>query len=723
MLEFLGPITIVVLVVVVLFLLLVLKSFHSIGPAQVGLVTKKFSTRKLREDDIVAFNGEAGYQADLLMPGLRFKLWPIYTVSKHPWVQVPAGEIGVIIAQVGHPTATGAKSAAYRKELGNFSDLRGFVAAGGQKGVQRPVLPPGTLSPLHPAAFLVITRGEVYGIPGSPDMVKLAKTSQLTPQVFGLHPDQLTVTVIAPQGDTDVIGVVTALEGEPLAKGDIASRLGGYEDIRAMEAEQAVDPEIVEELLANKNDHHNNYQDFQGFIDAGGKIGLQHDPLLYGAYLLNPFLVRVELVPMLVVNQGEVAVVKAFVGLPTVDTSGSEFKFGSIVAPGHRGIWREPLRTGKYPINPRCYAAEIVPTSIITLNWSDETSQAHNLDHSLSSIIGKSREGFVFRIDLQVQIHVPDTRAPKVISMVGTMMNLVNEVLQSAVGNHFRNTLQMLEAIKFIETRHDVQFQALQAITEYLAAYQVETKGVYIQDVEFPEEMVKVLTTREIANQEKVTYEEQQRAQVVRVELEKARGTAEMQASLAQSQVGISIRENEAKARRAQADGEAGATVLMGNADAEKQRALAMAQADATKAIGDAEASKARAVGLAKADAQRAAGEAEGNTQRVVGMAKADAAKALGLAQAEGYEAQVAALGEGPTAMVNVVDAIGRGEVKVVPDVMVSGGGGALEGLAATLMEMLRNGRSVKLVPTHDSEDSEDSEDADPPAVGSPSDA
>ena len=83
---------------------------------------------------------------------------------------------------------------------------------------------------------------------------------------------------------------------------------------------------------------------------------------------------------MLVVRQGEVAVIKSFVGLPTLDTSGVEFKFGSIVRPGHRGIWQEPLRTGKYPINPRIYAAEIVPTSILTLNWASTVSQAHNLD-------------------------------------------------------------------------------------------------------------------------------------------------------------------------------------------------------------------------------------------------------------------------------------------------------------------------------------------------------
>ena len=97
---------------------------------------------------------------------------------------------------------------------------------------------------------------------------------------------------------------------------------------------------------------HNNYQDFQAFLDAGGQIGLQHDPLLYGAYLLNPFLVRVEMVPMLVVNQGEVAVIKAYVGLPTLDTSGAEFKFGSIVRPGHRGIWQRAAAHRQVPDQP-----------------------------------------------------------------------------------------------------------------------------------------------------------------------------------------------------------------------------------------------------------------------------------------------------------------------------------------------------------------------------------
>jgi uncharacterized membrane protein YqiK len=635
---------------VVLVLAVVLQSVHRIGAAEVGLVNKKLGFKKLHDDNPIAFHGEAGYQAELLMPGLRFKLWPVFTVSRFPWVQVPAGETGVVIAQVGGPLPIGNKSAVYKPQFGNFSDVAAFIEHAGEKGVQRPVLPPGTLVPIHPVAFVVVTSREVFGLPVSPELANLERGGALAPQSFGLTPEQLRVVVIAPQGDTDVIGLVTTLEGAPLDKGDIASRLGGFEDIESLEAAdgEVTDAELIDLLLGSKNEAHNNYQDFQAFIDAGGRIGLQHDPLLYGAYLLNPFLVRVELVPMLVVNQGEVAVIKGFVGLPTLDTSGAEFKFGSIVRPGHRGIWQEPLRTGKYAINPRVYAAEIVPTFILTLNWADATSEAHDLDARLESIVGKSREGFVFKIDLQVQIHVSDTKAPKVISMVGTMVNLVSEVLQSAVGNHFRNTLQDLEAVRFIETRQEVQRAAFTAVREYLTAYEVETRGVYIQDVVFPEELVEVLTRREIANQERSTYIEQQRAETARIEVEKARGTANMQAELAAAQVSVEITTNEARAREQEATGEAAYVRLTGQAEADRTQA--------------------------------------------VGLAEARATEALGLARAAGYDAQREAIGEVATAAVAVAGAIADGHISIVPEVLVTGGGGALDGLAATLMGSLRAG-------------------------------
>ncbi len=621
---------------------LVFPSIRVIGPTEVGLALKRFSFKKLPEDNPIAFAGEAGYQADLLMPGWRFKFWILYGVQKHPWVQVPAGEIGVVVAQVGLPLPIGAKSAKSVGGLDAISDVRKFVELGGQKGVQRAVLPPGSIMPIHPVGFLVITRKQVYGVPVSEELDLLQRYGKLDCSSFGLSENQLGVTVIAPRRTAegniiDTCGIVTVLEGQPLPAGAIASRIGEFDDIRELEKKNAGDATLIEALVGSKNDLHNNYQDFDAFLTHGGRIGLQHDSLLYGAYLLNPFLVSVEHVPMLVVKQGEVAVVKAYVGLPTEDTSGVSFKFGSLVRPGHRGIWQEPLRTGKYAINPRCYEAEKVPTAILSLNWAEASSAAHNLDKNLKQIEAKSKEGFVFMIDLVVQIHVPDARAPRVISMVGTMSNLVNDVLQAAVGNHFRDKLQSMPAIMFIETRQQVQQTAMEHISEQLAHYEVETRGVYIQDVILPADLVKVLTEREIANQECKTFEMQEAAQNQRVSMEQAKGTADMQTELARANVGVDIATKKAEARK-----------------------------------------------------QEAAGEATYISE--TGRAKAAEVEAVGLARAKGFEAQVKALGQGPTAVINVTSALAEHNVKIVPEILSVGGGGGVDNLAGALMKYLGAG-------------------------------
>jgi uncharacterized membrane protein YqiK len=656
LMNFLMPIVWIVLVLLLAGTFL--KSIYSIGPTEVGLVRKRFG-KKLPGDNPVAFKGEAGYQAELLMPGLRFKFYPLFAVTKHPWLQVPAGQIGIVIAQIGEPLPIGAKSAIYTPGFGTFTNLKTFVEGvegkdggsrvKGQKGVQRPVLPPGTLAPIHPVAFLVITKPHVYGIPVSEELRRRRKGGMLTFQDWDqLKEESLDVTRIEPKATEgghviDMVGVVTTLEGESLPAGDIASRLGGFEDIKALEAgvkdgervaEQVTNSKLIETILGSKNDQHNSYQDFQTFLDRGGKIGLQHDPLLYGAYNLNPFLVKVEQVPMLVVEQGQVAVIKSYVGLPTEDTSGAEFKFGSLVRPGHRGIWEEPLRTGKYPINPRIYQAEVVPTAILKLDWSKGITGAHKLDERLEPIVAKSREGFVFTIDLQVLIHVPDTKAPRVISMVGSMLNLVNEVLQAAVGNLFRDKLGGMPAVTFIETRQTVQQEAMAHISKQLSLYEVETKGVYIQDVILPDALVQVLTQREIANQEVETFKKQKTAQDQRIETEAATGKADMQKSLAAAEVNVMIKKNDADAR-----------------------------------------------------AQEARGEAEFTKQ--TGLAQADVIRAQGVARAEGFKAQNEAIGAAGTLLVNVATVLADKNVKIMPDILVAGGGSALDGLAATLTKTL----------------------------------
>ena len=101
----------------------ILPSIKKIGPAEVGLVTKRFG-KKLTQDNAVAFEREAGYQAELLMPGYRFKLWVAFRVEKFPWVQVPAGQVGVVYAQIGEPLPLGAKTAEYGEPRGDIESTK-----------------------------------------------------------------------------------------------------------------------------------------------------------------------------------------------------------------------------------------------------------------------------------------------------------------------------------------------------------------------------------------------------------------------------------------------------------------------------------------------------------------------------------------------------------------------------------------------------------------------
>jgi uncharacterized membrane protein YqiK len=205
-----------------------------------------------------------------------------------------------------------------------------------------------------------------------------------------------------------------------------------------------------------------------------------------------------------------------------------------------------------------------------------------------------------------------------------------------------------LPAVTFIETRQDVQDRAERYITEYLGKYSVETKGVYIQDVVLPEALVEVLSARELAVQQRQTFTREQEAQFARIDVEKAKGTADAQQVLARAQVDVEVQKNNAAARTAEAEGEANFTRMTGEAEAAKTQA--------------------------------------------VGVAEARAIEAQGLARAVGYEAQTDALGSGATAIVAVAQAVSDGHVKVVPDVLVAGGGGSVEGLAATLMRSLGGG-------------------------------
>jgi uncharacterized membrane protein YqiK len=437
----------------------------------------------------------------------------------------------------------------------------------------------------------------------------------------------------------NMVGIVTTLDGEPLGEGQIA---GGV------------------------TKGHNNFQNADAFLAANGSRGLQPQVILAGSYFLNPWFVMVEEIPMTEINIGHVGVVISYYGEEGVDVSGIEFKHGNIVSRGQKGVWAEPLGPGKYPLNTYILRIEHVPTTNLVLNWANARSEAHQLDKHLSTITVRSKDGFPFNLDVSQIIHIPMTEASKVIARFGNMNNLVSQVLEPTIGNYFRNSAQDSDVIAFLTTRKERQASAKQHINTVLEQYDVNGVDTLIGDIAPPESLMKTLTDRKLAEEQKVTYDTQRMAQETRQDLEKETAIADIQKQIVQADQGVQIAERIADAAVKKAGGDATSIKLNAQAEAERTRMIAAAEAERIARTGNAEAEKILAIGKANA---------------------------------ESYQLQVSAMGNENFTRAKIAEIIGRDKVKVMPDILITGGSadntsGPLAGLLGMkLLEDLGGGK------------------------------
>jgi uncharacterized membrane protein YqiK len=580
------PVVLIPIVLVgglVIFVPLFFGGLVVIGEREVGIVVKKFtiSGKGLPAGQLIALNGEAGLQADTLAPGWHWGYWPWqYSVRKEAVVVVPQSEIALIVAADG-------ESIPPERILGkivdcdNFQDARKFLTHGGEKGRQMGFLTAGTYR-INTALFKVIMSASA--------------------SAHGMSPEQLRVHTVA----SDKVGIVTTLDGMPISAGEIAGA-----------------------VITG----HDNFQNGQKFLDGGGRRGLQEQILLSGSWNLNPWFVNVEQVPMTEIPIGYVGVVISFVGKAQEDVSGAAFTHGNLVNPGHKGVWVEPLYPGKHPLNTRIMKVELVPTTNIVLNWSGRTER-HKYDANLEALTVRSKDGFAFDLEVSQIIHVGALDAPKVISRVGSMQNLVDNVLEPSIGNYFRNSAQDYTVLDFLNARSERQVEASEYIKAALRAYDVQAIDTLIGDIQPPASLMQTQTDRKIAEEERKTYEVQQMAQTQRQQLVRETALADIQQEMVKSEQSVQIAELKAQAQIKQANGEAEATKL--------------------KAIAEAE-------GI----------------------------RATGNAKAETYRTGVDALGtQGYTAM-QLMQIIGDRNVRLIPDILVGGSNGSTNGLVDGLLSMI----------------------------------
>lgn len=527
---------------------------------KIAIVEKWWSPKGSLNEQIIALHGEAGFQPQIIRGGIHFLSPLMFKVHICPLVTVPQGQIAYVFARDGKPLDPTQTLGRVVPQSNNFQSARGFLENGGQKGPQRGIIREGTYA-FNLAQFVVITEDKVFYLPMGNRFEEgtIMKMAEVLRERYGFKP-------IVIKGTDDKVGVVTVHDGLSLSNDAIIAPAVG------------VDPNVPEI-------YHNNFQDPEKFLKAGGYRGRQYQVLVEGTYFINRFFATVELIDKSTIEVGYVGVVVSYIGPKGEDLSGEEYRHGELVKKGSMGVWGEPLMPGKYAFNT--YAGKIirVPTTNIILKWISNQSGSHKFDENLSEVSLITKDAFEPSLPLSVVMHIDYRKAPLVIQRFGDIKMLVDQTLDPMVSAYFKNIGQTKTLIQLIQERNEIQETASREMKAKFEHYNLELEEVLIgtPSASANDKKIEVilaqLRDRQIAVEQIETYTQQEKAAGKEKELREAEAKAQQQTLLTQSEINIEVEGNQGKA--------------------EYQKSLQQAQK--IKAIAEAEAEKEAKVGIGRA--------------------------------------------------------------------------------------------------------------------------
>ncbi|MCA9292831.1 MAG: hypothetical protein KDA20_03360 [Phycisphaerales bacterium] len=350
------------------------------------------------------------------------------------------------------------------------------------------------------------------------------------------------------------VGLVESVDGRPLAQGQVFA--------------DEVAPEEFDKMI----------RDAKHFLTTGGgQKGPQTGVLRPGTYRINTAVFKVTQVPRTDVASSTVAVLKSNVGgPPTLIVEGVADGMESIrlAKEGEKGVRTDVLAPGSYPINPQAYEVNMVSTATRVANYA---GQARAGLEALGAITVKSSDGFSFPVDVRVAYQIQEKDAPKVVASLGGDNDKLQQLLTSRIRSIFRNNAEKVKALDYVQQRSRQETQSTQALKDEMTRYGVTVERVEIGEVGSEETLGALLKTqkdREIALQEQITFEEQQRAAEKEKELKRTVQEAEEERRLATASYEVKIAEQEKEQR-----------IIAANAEAEAIRIKAEAEAKAYQMI------------------------------------------------------------------------------------------------------------------------------------------
>jgi uncharacterized membrane protein YqiK len=561
--------------IVTLIVLRLANIFRYIPNNQVGIVEKMWSPNGSIKSGFIALHGEAGFEPEILRGGLHVFFPFTYRIHRSELVTVGQGKIAYVFARDGQPLKESQVLAANdTDEKSDFEDARKFLVHGGQKGPQRKILREGTYA-INTTQFAIITHERVYGhaLSGQEQSVLDGMKQTIA--------DRNGFTPVVLAADQDLVGIVTVHDGPSLPPGEIIA------------------PEVGTDLRDTET-FHNNFQEPEKFLKAGGFRGRQLQVVVEGTWYINRLFATIESIPKSVIPVGNVGVVIFYTGPKTGDVSGDQYRHGELVTNGSRGVWQDPLLPGKYAFNTYAGKMEIIPTVNFILKWVEGEVGALRLDENLSEISLITKDAFEPTLPLSVVMHIDYKKAPLIIQRFGDVKKLVEQTLDPMVSAFFKNIAQKMTLIELLQNRAAIQEEAAREMKSKFTAYSLELQEVLIGTPRAAagdpaiENILIQLRSRQVAREQVETFQEQEKAAIQERTLNEAKATAAAQTALTQSLIQIKVHENEGAAALARAQKDAETVKVTAAAIGEKSRLEGQGEADRTLAIGTANAQATR---------------------------------------------------------------------------------------------------------------------------------
>ena len=669
-------------VVLGLLLLCELLGMRYIPNNRVGVIEKLWSPKgSVSDGQIIALNGEAGIQADILRGGFHFGLWRWqYRIHKVNLVTVPQGKIGYVYARDGEPLPP-SQTLGRVVECNMFQDAPSFLLGTeggtvGQRGRQRAFLREGVYA-INLALFVVIAEDMVYRLPnqGQHELETLVNWQNQLREVDGFAPVVIGAPVEAPdplQPDqtmlVDSIAIVTIHDGPSLPPGEIIAPAVGH--------------------AAGEADYHNNYQDIEAFLRCGGHRGRQYVPLTDGTYFINRWFATIETVAKTVVPIGYVGVVVSYYGRAGLDVSGDTFRHGERVAEGERGVWQKPYGPGKYAFNTYAGNIILVPTTNFVLHWVTGRSETHRYDESLRSIDLVTKDAYEPLLPLSVVVHIDYQKAPSVIQRFGDVKKLITQTLDPMLSAYFRDVAHKKTMLGLLQQRDEIQSESREELRRRFREFDIECVDVLIgkPGTEQPggkiEQLLEQLRLRQLSIEQIETYEHQRAASEKLQTLNQAQAQAAKQAELTNSRVQIQIIENQAEAELTRSRKQAEQTVVTAQAD--NQKRILQAEADLVRSRKQAEQTVVTA-------------EAEARQRVLAGRGEGSRIMQIGLSEASVLLRKIGSYGDPRLyALAQVAEHLSKSSQPLVPERMFVAGGngetghnGASQGMMGMLINLL----------------------------------